>query len=441
MKNDALIKMTEEARKSFTDAMTTEAIKSLISSTKDASDADSGTFSVVASTADRDRQNEVVKQDGWDLSFYRLNPVILWAHDYGSLPIGACTSIEVVNGKLVASGKFAPAAANPVAQQIRMLYDLGMVKTVSVGFIPTEYDTNDRDVVTKAQLLEISFCPVPANPYALSQRQVKELGLDITMLKTKGFDFNIKTAEAGDACTMDDGSPGILGKDSKNPDGPMVCIPSKSMAHKNAVSAALGDLDKAIDLFKTSHTAEKAMHAANHLKAVQVFRDALGTIDAAKSADAVKDAFELHGKAVEAENQRHADIMDTNCESVNKCIEVFKGAVKDAMKDYPNDPSTGDDVGGNPTADQVRMVKTIKDAYEHMSIACTALKDYAESEGGNKSAADDAQAPAAKVERSQADSALDEMKTLEANKEFVKTINIISGQVLRRINLRDKFPK
>lgn len=145
---------------------------------------ETGTFEVVISTADQDRQGEIVLQDGWNLDRYKQNPVVLWAHDYSSLPVGICETLEVVNGNLTAKGRFASAEANPFAQQVRRLYDAGLLRATSVGFIPLQMDGN---VITQAELLEFSFVPVPANPFALSLREAEAMQLDIAELTHKGF--------------------------------------------------------------------------------------------------------------------------------------------------------------------------------------------------------------------------------------------------------------
>ena len=51
---------------------------------------------------------------------------------------------------------------------MRQLYDEWVLKTVSVGFIPKERDVNNSSIITRAELLELSFVPVPCNPNALS---------------------------------------------------------------------------------------------------------------------------------------------------------------------------------------------------------------------------------------------------------------------------------
>lgn len=184
-----LKKLNEETKAALVASITaSKAVTDLIAQTKAAEDKDSGTFRVIISTSDIDRQGESVDQKGWDLTFFKMNPIVLWAHDYAQLPIGVATSVEVKDGKLVAEGKFAPADANPFAQQVRKLYDLGMVNTTSVGFIPKEYDGTKSGVISKSELLEFSFVPVPANPYAVRLSQVKEFGIDLGMLRSKGLE-------------------------------------------------------------------------------------------------------------------------------------------------------------------------------------------------------------------------------------------------------------
>lgn len=191
MKND-IKQLTKESSDALIAAITSASIKNLIEKTKSANDTDSGNFKIIVSTADIDRQGESVNQNGWDLTFYKLNPIVLWAHDYASLPIGMATKIEVNDGKLIAEGKFAPAEANPFAQQVRKLYDLGMLNATSVGFIPKEYDGKKDGLITKSELLEFSFVPVPANPMALRLDEIKLNGIDTQLLKTKGLDISVK---------------------------------------------------------------------------------------------------------------------------------------------------------------------------------------------------------------------------------------------------------
>ncbi|GIW70330.1 MAG: hypothetical protein KatS3mg101_1077 [Patescibacteria group bacterium] len=190
---EILKKLTKEIKQEIKKHLQTKEMQDFIEQTKAAED--SGSFEVIISTADIDRQGESIDQNGWDLSFYKLNPVVLWAHDYYSLPIGITTDIKIEDGKLIAKGIFAPAEANPFAQQVRRLYDLKIVRATSVGFIPLE---TDGKIIKKAELLEFSFVPVPANPFALSLSKAQELGLDLPMLATKGMQFKIESKTAID---------------------------------------------------------------------------------------------------------------------------------------------------------------------------------------------------------------------------------------------------
>jgi hypothetical protein len=69
--------------------------------------------------------------------------------------------------------------------------------------------------------------PVPANPQALSLSQAQKLGLDLSLLATKGIKFEEKAEvpQAGDPCKLDDGSEGILEDDGN---GDLVCVPKPS---------------------------------------------------------------------------------------------------------------------------------------------------------------------------------------------------------------------
>lgn len=197
---ETLKKLSEEIAQKMAEAFASAEVKSVIEQTKAASE--TGSFEVIISTSDIDRQGEIVNQGGADLKNYLANPVVLWGHDYYSLPIGICDSIELSDGKLIARGKFAPADANPFAQQVRRLYDLKIVRATSIGFIPREFEGKE---ITKWEMLEFSFVPVPANPHALSLSQAKEL--DLNMVAMKGIRFTIKAE--GDTCTMDDGTEGV----------------------------------------------------------------------------------------------------------------------------------------------------------------------------------------------------------------------------------------
>ena len=256
--NELLKQFNEDMKLKLDVALSSKEFESVVKATKEA---DGGTFTVIISTENQDRQGEVVKQDGLNTDIFMTNPVVLWAHDYSSLPIGVATRIYKKDGQTMADGKFAPAEANPFAQQVRKLYDGGFVRATSVGFIPTEM--GEKGVITKAELLEFSFVPVPANPYALSLRTIKEFSLDLNALAMKGLTFQIKAdeekkeekasdPEEGDACSLEDGTEGVI----TLVDGELKCI-AKKAAEKAEMAA-----DEATETVAD----ELAEHEANEAK-------------------------------------------------------------------------------------------------------------------------------------------------------------------------------
>lgn len=137
--------------------------------------ADDGSYRVLASTAAIDRQGDSIQQNGWDLKNFMKNPVVLWAHRYDELPVGKATDIAVTSQGLEMGFEFAPATANEKAEQIKQLFEGGFLNAVSVGFIPTERNGN---IITRAELLEVSIVPVPANQEALRLAMSKGLSID-----------------------------------------------------------------------------------------------------------------------------------------------------------------------------------------------------------------------------------------------------------------------
>ena len=122
------------------------------------------------STETMDRDGEVVKADGWDLKNYKNNPVVLFGHDYGSLPVAKCIKAWVEGGQLKFQDQFPTAEEYPYADTVYKLCKGGYLNTVSVGFIPLKSEPGKngvRKVWVKQELLEHSIVPVPSNPDAL----------------------------------------------------------------------------------------------------------------------------------------------------------------------------------------------------------------------------------------------------------------------------------
>jgi|SRR5579872_446773 len=195
--NEQTKKISEDIQKQFTDFLQSKEVQDMIVSIKSEKDAGDkyGRFKMAISTEDVDRQGEVIKQDGIDSSLYMQNPVVLWAHDYSSAPIGMAEKVYMEGNKTIAEGIFAPTEK---AQEIRQLYDLKIQRASSVGIIPLEMEGN---TITKSQLLEFSFVPVPANPYALSL--MKSANLEPESLMQKGLVYK-EQAEMGEPLEEED---------------------------------------------------------------------------------------------------------------------------------------------------------------------------------------------------------------------------------------------
>jgi len=151
-------------------------------------------YEFVASTSTQDRDGEVINAEGWDTKNFKKNPVIMYAHDYHSLPVGRAPRVWMSDGKLKNTVEFPPEGTYEFADIVERLVDTGYLKTESVGFIPKKWEDGDgekapRRTYTKQELLEISIVPVPSNPDAL--RNAVEDGV----ITTKEFEAITKPEE------------------------------------------------------------------------------------------------------------------------------------------------------------------------------------------------------------------------------------------------------
>ncbi len=428
MKNESLFKLTDELKSKLIAAIADKNVADLIAKTKASGDSDSGTFKCIVSTTDQDRQGEIVMQDGWDLSFYKANPVVLWAHDYSALPVGVCTNIYVENNQLVAEGKFAPASANPFAQQVRQLYDLGMVNTTSVGFIPKEFKqeehgNTDYATITKAELLEFSFVPVPANAHAtamraLTRKEVKELGIDVPMFKTKGLNLRVKDANIGSSCELDDGTPGILAIDPANADGPLVCIPAKaiSIGKSESMKALVKDLGD-----------EHILHTSNHDKSISVFKDAFNKEYSAKAEGMDMEKMECYKSYVYEhglENQRHSKAITEAVENFSKSFEMADDNEK-AMFEKSMIQKAGKKISA-------ATAEIVKEAMGHIMKGHDTLGEMiAEVDG------EDDGKKTVTVESKKVENSIDSFEEFLASRETWKTIDKAAESVLKAMSKID----
>lgn len=146
-------------------------------------------FTISTNTPDRDE--DILEPKGAQLKNYKKNSVVLFAHDYHSLPIGKSVNIQTMDDHIEAEVEFAP---TQFAQEVRTLCEQGFLSAASVGFIPIESEPieekNEDDELTpyrgrrykKWDLLEWSIVPVPSNFEALIQN-AKAKGLNVDAVK------------------------------------------------------------------------------------------------------------------------------------------------------------------------------------------------------------------------------------------------------------------
>ena len=136
------------------------------------------TFRITTDNPDRER--DVISASGWRLENYQKNPVVLFGHDYKSLPIGKAVAIRQEAHGLSADVEFAPKEIYPFADTVLGLVDFGALKATSVGFDPVKWSLNEERRgydFQEQELLEFSIVPVPANAEAL-QLAVKGMGTE-----------------------------------------------------------------------------------------------------------------------------------------------------------------------------------------------------------------------------------------------------------------------
>ena len=131
---------------------------------------------VLASTADRDRDGEIIRPDAFrkHLATFMANPVILAGHQHRSADgrptvVGKAVKAWIDGQGLWLIIEFAKTA---LGEEYWVLYRDGIMKAVSVGFIPIQSHEEVIEgkrvrVYDEAELLEVSCVAVPSNRQAL----------------------------------------------------------------------------------------------------------------------------------------------------------------------------------------------------------------------------------------------------------------------------------
>lgn len=146
-----------------------EKIFNLTSTFKALSEDDDGSVHIcgMASTADKDRANDVISAEAWTkggLANFEKNPIILFNHNYDK-PIGRATGLKVTENGLELKAKISKSAPDHVAQLVKE----GILGAFSVGFRVKDADyiqETDGLKIKDAELFEVSVVSVPCNQAA-----------------------------------------------------------------------------------------------------------------------------------------------------------------------------------------------------------------------------------------------------------------------------------
>ena len=145
-------------------------------------DLSAGRIHAVVSTEAKDRQGDIIRQAGWDLTNFQSHPILLSSHNYGTLlsHIGEWEDMAVNRKRLEGTARYYIGEGNAEADWAFNLAKKGR-GAYSVGFIPDmakakrlESEEGEEDwfgswEFNGQELLEVSHVTVPANPEALQQ--------------------------------------------------------------------------------------------------------------------------------------------------------------------------------------------------------------------------------------------------------------------------------
>jgi len=123
-----------------------------------------GRLIAIASTESEDRVGDSLKMTDWDLKNYLKNPVLQAGHKHDpQFTIGVAKNIKIDGKTMTFEPEFH--TITQLAKDIKSMYEEGILKAWSVGFIPGAL-VSDKGV---NELLEISAVAVPANAECLTE--------------------------------------------------------------------------------------------------------------------------------------------------------------------------------------------------------------------------------------------------------------------------------
>ena len=124
-----------------------------------------GKMLAIATDETVDRHGESLPIDSWDLKNFKKNPVLQFAHDYSTPPVGRAKNISIKGKEMTFEPDFHD--ITEMAREVKKMYEEGIMKAFSVGYIPHNDAKESEPPKLRLELLEISAVPIPANPAAI----------------------------------------------------------------------------------------------------------------------------------------------------------------------------------------------------------------------------------------------------------------------------------
>jgi HK97 family phage prohead protease len=132
--------------------------------------------SMIVTSPTLDRQGDRVLLSGLDLRPFLKNPALLWAHNYHEIPIGSVTRLTR-DGDRALHAQWKWLDGDAFTDRVKNAWSQGVIRASSIGFRPLQVVANEVGGydIPASELLEVSLCPIGANPDAT--RVFKSLGL------------------------------------------------------------------------------------------------------------------------------------------------------------------------------------------------------------------------------------------------------------------------
>lgn len=125
----------------------------------------------IISTGDIDRYNDVIDPDGWEWAHWQASGApVFYNHFSWDLPVAQGVDIGVEAGALVSTADFGEAGEDEFVDRLYRRCASGKIKGASVGFLPLEWSYDEERGgfnIIRAELIEWSVTPIPANPAAV----------------------------------------------------------------------------------------------------------------------------------------------------------------------------------------------------------------------------------------------------------------------------------